>query len=544
MNKVAHYLQQHLGGEILTAADVLDYFAFDESIFTIRPQLVVYPRSENDIRKVCRFTWQLAEKGKVVPVTARGMGTDQTGAALGSGIVIATPAHLNKVVEFDSKSGVITAEAGTTLDKLQQVLHTHGRFLPAISAVNKYATLGGAVSNNDRGRASYKYGPVSEFVRGLRVVLANGELIETGRLSKREFNKKLGLASFEGEIYRSLDKLIEESQGYLSGMAAVTDISPAGYGLADVKQKDGSVDLTPLFVGSQGTLGIITEITLNTAPYNPQMTQVVAGFGERLNGWQAIHEINKLKEGPASIDFIDSSLVGMIQRINPGILKPLGGGMPAVLFFIDIDGDNVRARKRLQKKITKILESQAAEVVVPKPEEIDEWERLRDSASLHLTHDSGKKRAIPILDDAYVPIDRMAEFFTEFEELMKVAGFTEYAAWGQAGSGLVHVAPLLDIASVGDRQKMFKVMDAYYDYVCKIGGSIAGEYAEGRVRGQFNDKLFQPEAMEAFRKLKLIFDPTRTLNPDVKINVRTNELRSHVRDTYVLGYQYSHLPRS
>ncbi len=544
MNKVAHYLQQHLGGEILTSADVLDYFATDESIFKIRPQLVVYPRSENDIRKVCRFTWQLAEKGKVVPVTARGMGTDQTGGSLGTGIIIATPAHLNKVVEFDSKSGVITAEAGTTLDKLQQVLQTHGRFLPSVSAVNKYATLGGAVSNNDRGRASYKYGPVSEFVRGLRVVLANGELIETGRISKREFNKKLGLASFEGEIYRSLDKLIEESQGYLPGMAAVTDISPAGYGLADVKQKDGSVDLTPLFVGGQGTLGIITEVTLNTAPYNPQMTQIVAGFADRMSGWQVIHEINQLKEGPASIDFIDESLISMIQKVNPGILKPLGGGKPAVLFFIDIDGDSLRTRKKLQKRITKILESRSAEIALPKQEEADEWERLRDSASLHLTIDVGKKRALPILDDAYVPIDRMSEFFTELEELMKVAGFSEYATWGQAGSGLVHVSPLLDIASVGDRQKMFKVMDAYYDYVCKVGGSIAGEYAEGRLRGQFNDKLFQPEAMEAFRKLKQIFDPTRTLNPDVKVNVRTNELKSLVRDSYSLEYQYSHLPRS
>ncbi len=544
MNKVAHYLQQHLGGEILTAPDVLDYFSTDESILSIRPELVVYPRSESDIRKVCRFTWQLAEKGKVVPVTARGMGTDQTGASLSSGIIIATPAHMNKVVEFDAKSGVITAEAGITLDKLQQVLHTHGRFLPPISAINTYATLGGAVSNNDRGRSSYKYGPVSEFVRGLRVVLANGELIETGRLSKRELNKKLGLASFEGEIYRSLDKLIEESQGVLPTMATITDTSPAGFNLADVKQKDGSFDLTPLFVGSQGTLGIITEVTLNTAAHNPQTTRIVAGFGERVGAWQAVQEINKLKEGPASIDFIDASLIKVIQTVNPGVLGPLDGGMPAVLLFIEIDDDSQRARKKIQKKITKILEAQSAEIVVPKPEENDQWERLRDSASLQLTHSTTKKRAIPVLDDAYVPVERMTEFFNEFEELMRVAGLPEFAAWGQAGSGLVHVSPMLDIGSVGDRQKMFKVMDAFYDYVCKVGGSISGEYAEGRTRGQFNDKLFQPETMDVFRKLKLIFDPTRTLNPGVKVNVRPNELRSQVRDSYRLDHQYSHLPRS
>lgn len=544
MNKVAHYLQQHLGGEIVTSPDVLEYFSTDESILKLRPQLVVYPRSENDIRKVMRFTWQLSEKGKIIPVTARGMGTDQTGAALGSGIMVTLPAHMNKVVEFDSKTGVITAEAGITLDKLQQVLQTHGRFLPPISSVNKYATLGGAVSNNDRGRSSYKYGPMLEFVRSMRVVLANGEQIVTGRIAKREVSKKLGLASFEGEIYRQLDKLIEESHDIMPTISAVVDRSQAGYDIADIKQKDGSFDLTPLFVGGQGTLGIITEITLNTIPFNPQVVRVVAGFGDRSSGWLAVTEINKLKSGPMSIDFIDESLISMASKINPAILKPLDGGKPAVLLFIDIDDDGLRAKRKTQKKITKILETYNAEVVVPAEDDADEWERLRDSASMHLTHSSSNKKALPILDDAYVPVDRMVEFFTEFESLMKVAGLTDYAAWGQAGSGLIHVSPLLDISSIGDRQKMFKIMDAYYEYVCKIGGSISGEYAEGRIRGQFSDKLFQPEATAMFKKLKSIFDPARTLNPGVKVNVSGREVREMMRDTYTLDHQYSYLPRS
>jgi FAD/FMN-containing dehydrogenase len=122
VNKVAQYLQQHLNGEIVTSPDVLRYFSTDESILKIVPQLVVYPRSENDVRKTARFAWQLAEKGKVVPITARGMGTDQTGASLGTGLIMAMPAHMNKIIELDPKSGIVTAEAGITLDKLQQTL--------------------------------------------------------------------------------------------------------------------------------------------------------------------------------------------------------------------------------------------------------------------------------------------------------------------------------------------------------------------------------------------------------------------------------------
>jgi FAD/FMN-containing dehydrogenase len=309
VSKVAQYLQQHLSGEILLAPDVLRHFSVDESIFTFTPQLVVYPRSESDIRKTARFTWQLAEKGRVVSVTPRGNGTDQTGAALGTGIVQVLPAHLHKIIELDPKTGIVTAEAGISMDKLQQVLYTHGRFLPPVSENNRHATLGGAIANNDSGRYSYKYGPMQAYVRGLRVVLANGEVITTGRISRRELNKKLGLASFEGEIYRSLDKLIEESSEVLPRLSRIVDHSAAGYKMSDVKLKDGSFDLTPLFLGSQGTLGTIVEATLETRAHNPTRHVIVAGFEERAKGWQAVSAINALKEGPTAIDFIDHTLI-------------------------------------------------------------------------------------------------------------------------------------------------------------------------------------------------------------------------------------------
>jgi FAD/FMN-containing dehydrogenase len=544
MNKVAQYLQQHLNGEILTSPDALNYFSTDESILQLQPQLVVYPRSENDVRKTTRFTWQLADKGRVVPLTARGMGTDQTGAALSSGIIMAIPAHLNKIIELDPKTGVVTAEAGITLDKLQQVLHTHGRFLPPISAINRSASLGGAVSNDDSGRASYKYGPMQQFVRGLRVVLANGELIETGRISKRELNKKLGLASFEGEIYRSLDKLIEESYDSLETLSKITNHSAAGYDLSDVKQKDGSFDLTPLFVGGQGTLGVIVEVTLDTVAYNPTTQLVVAGFSERSHAWQAMNAINEFKSGPASADFIDITLIKQIEAINPGILKPLEGGTPSTLLFFEIDEDSLRSRKKIEKKLLKALDTAGAEVVLPKHEDAEPWERLRDGASVYLTYSDAKKRALPVLDDAQVPMESMIAYFAEVDKLMETAVVPEYAIWGQAGTGLVHLAPLLDISSVGDRQKIFKLMEAYYSYICSVGGSISGEYAEGRMRGMFTHVQFDQKSVEIFEKVKVIFDPYHTLNPGVKMGVKADVVKSMVRNDYSLDHQYNHLPRS
>lgn len=544
MNKIAHYLQQHIDGEILTSDDALSYFSTDESILQLRPQIVVYPRSDKDIRKVARFTWQLSDKGRAVGMTARGMGTDQTGGALSDGIILALPAHLNRVIELDPKTGIITVEAGMTLDKIQQVLHTHGRFLPPVSVVNKSATIGGALANNDSGRASYKYGPMQEFVRGLKVVLANGELIETGRLSKRELNKKLGLASFEGELYRALDKLVEDNLDIIEQLDKLSPHSKAGFNIADVKQKDGSFDLTPLFLGSQGTLGIITEVTLDTAAYNPKTELIVAGFADRSQAWKAVAKINELKDGPSSLDFVDESLLRMVQDINPGILKALDGGVPAVLLFIEIDDESHRARKKVIKKITKILEEIDAQVVEVSEDEKEQWERVRDAASVYLTHNSGKKQALPVMDDAQIPVERMSEFFHELDSLMKASGIDDYAAWGQAGNGMVHVSPMLDITSVGDRQRLFKIMEAYYGYIAQINGSIAAEYAEGRLRAHFNEVQFTPETNDLFRKVKNIFDPTKTLNPGAKLDTSVTELKSMIRGEYSLDHQYNHLPRS
>src|SRR3954465_14989155 len=129
MSKVAHYLQEHLVGEVMTSADASRYFSTAASGVWVTPGLIAYPRNENDVRKTARFTWQLAERGRVIPITARGAGTDQGGAALGAGIMLAFPAHMHRILELDDKSGLVTVEPGINYGKLQQTLHTHDRFL-------------------------------------------------------------------------------------------------------------------------------------------------------------------------------------------------------------------------------------------------------------------------------------------------------------------------------------------------------------------------------------------------------------------------------
>ncbi len=545
MNKVAHYLQQHIAGEVLTSPEVLRYFSTDESILEIKPLLVVHPRSENDIRKVARFSWQLSERGRVVPITIRGKGTDRTGASLGSGIIITTPAHMNKIIELDPKSGVASVEPGIIIGKLQQTLFTHGRLLPSLNSAMNYTSAGGAVANNDSGPNSYKYGPIREFVRGLRVILANGELVLTERLSKRELNRKLGLASFEGEIYRSLDKLIEESKNTIEAFAKLNERSNVGYSIQDVKLKDGSFDLTPLLVGSQGTLGLISEVTFDTEPNSAQYTNIVGQFAERRQAWEAVQELNKLKDGPMSIDFLDRSLMHFIQSTNPNLVRnTLENTLPDTTLFIEIEKSTARHAKKIEKKIIKILEKYNGDAQRVPSSDKHSWMALKDSPSLLLSHVEAGQRSIPLVDDAQVPVEKCSAFLDEVDKIFARYDQKVYGVWGNAGNGYIHASPMFDVSKVGDRQKMFKLLDEYYLLVAQSGGTVAGAYAEGRLRGSQIQKNLTPEMMDMMLKIKAIFDPHGSLNPGVKVGVDSEELKPMIRGNYSLEHQYSHLPRS
>ncbi len=545
MNKVAHYLQEHLMGEVLVSTDVRKYFSTDTSILELVPAIVAYPRNENDVRKTARFTWQLAERGRIIPITARGSGTDPSGGALGRGIMLVFPAHMNRVLELDTRSGAVTVEPGLNYAKLQQTLHTHGRFLPPFPASSEYSTIGGAIGNNAAGEKSVKYGCTRDFIDGLRVVLANGEVIETTRLSKRELSKKMGLSTFEGEVYRALDALIEENHDLIKSLNIDTTKNAAGYDLESVKAKDGSFDLTPLIVGSQGTLGIVTEATIATEPYNPSSTLVCALLTDIKQAKEVVLALRKMSKMPCAIEIVDEHLLNFIQQTNPnqmrGILKP---PFPALVMLIEFDDNSAKLQKKLAKKVSKILEKFEVEFKIEteahKKEEL--W-KIRHSAAAITTYSQGGVKAVPIIEDGIVPVDRFEEYLEGVYAIFKKYNL-QVAVWGHAGNANLHMQPFLDLSQLGDRQKIFRIMDDYYSMVINLGGSTSGEHNDGRLRAPYLSALYGAEAVELFRKVKKIFDPHGILNPGVKVDVTIDDIKPLLRHEYSINHLSDHMPRS
>jgi len=543
MNKIAHYLQDHVTGEVMDSADARQYFSTDSSILNITPSVVVYPANENDVRKTARFSWQLAERGRIIPITSRGSGTDQTGAAIGSGIVIVFPSHLNRIVEFDGKNGDVVVEPGINYGKLQQTLHTHNRFLPPYPASIEYSTIGGAIANNAAGEKSVKYGDTRHYVKALRVVLANGEVIETGPLSKRELSRKLGLTTFEGEVYRAIDALLEDSNEILREIGPSVERNTAGYDLSAIKTKK-SFDLTPLFVGSQGTLGIITEAMLQTEIHNNGTTLVVGYFDDLQNVQEAVIALRDLSDLPSSIEMVDDQLINLVNRLNPNLLKnSLTKPYPKYILFVEFDNANDRLQKRLAKKARKIFEKYAAshQTETEEDKKAELW-KIRQATSVILRHVEGGSRPLPVIEDGIVPVDRLEEYISGLYKLFE-RNHLQISLWGHVGEGNLHVQPFMDLAQVGDRQKVFRLMDEYYNMVIELGGSTSAGHNDGRLRSPYLEKLYGKDAYELFLKVKKIFDPHNILNPGVKTTNNTDSIKDLLRREYSNNL-YNEMPRS
>lgn len=543
MSKVAHYLQEHLSGEVMTGTDARRYFATDGSILQLAPALIAYPKTENDVRKTARFSWQLAERGRVIPITPRGAGGDQTGAALGSGIILVFTAHMNRVLELDTKSNSVTVEPGINYGKLQQTLHTHGRFLPPYPASLEYSTIGGAIANNASGEKSIKYGDTRTYVNSLRVVIANGEVIETKRLSKRELSKKLGLATFEGEIYRSVDTLLEEQHDLVQQLDRTVTKNNAGYSLLDIKRRDGSFDLTPLIVGSQGTLGIITEAVISTEPHTPQSTLMMARFDSLEQTQSAVLELRALPEKPSAIELVDEHVLQQLHELNPNQLKEITAPpFPAITLLVEFDGGD-RKNNKLTKRADKIFEKYAKGMqVATDPEQQQLFWKVRQATSSLLAHNAGLLRAVPLFDAA-VPPDRLREYLEGIYSLMK-ANNLQPAIWGHAGDANLHLQPRLNLGQVGDRQKAFRLIDDYNKLVIGLGGTISAEAGDGRLHTPYLELMYGSELYALLQKVKKIFDPYGTLNPGVKFGTSLDDLKGMVRPDYGLDHIYDHLPRS
>lgn len=535
MSKIAHYLNEHILGDVTTDVATRKLLASDASILQITPELVVYPRVTNDIRKVARFTYQLAEKGHKMSMTARGSGTDQTGAALSDGVIVQMTAHMNRIFEFDSKQRLVRVQPGALFGSLNAALKLQGHYIPA-PASEQYSTIGGAVANNARSADSGSIGAMDEYVHELEVVLSNGDVIQTRRLTKRELSKKKGQQNLEGELYRAVDNLISDNEALIHDKLDPEAIDNSGYGaLAKVRHRNGSFDLTPLFVGAQGTLGIISEMILRTEFYNSEQAVVALAFSSANDLHDMLDEVRKLE--PDYAEVFDGTLIKLAMargKRHSFVTQALETEKALAGVVLCRFGDfSERTRKRKLKKIAKIAKKFNATAVTTgiTPDEQEELMALEGYVHAALQADTSDIVAPSLFGGVYVPEGRFEEFIAAVGKLAS-GHKVRMPFQGHLVDSVYHFWPQFNLRTATEKQKMLKLYEAFVECVQSHGGAVVAESAEGRLKAPFLQKTQDPDLQALYDKLRAIFDPHGTLNTGVKQPTDLRSVVSRLRPHY------------
>ncbi|MDB5165648.1 MAG: hypothetical protein JWM00_538 [Candidatus Saccharibacteria bacterium] len=532
MSKVAKYLNEHILGEVVTEAAIRARFSTDASVLTMTPEMVIYPRVTNDIRKVARFAWQLAEKGHILPLTARGGGTDDTGAAISKGAIISLTAHMNTIFEYDAKQKLVRVQPGVSEVTLQAALALQGMTIPALSDNSHASTIGGAIGYNASHATAGRYGAADAAVQQLEVVLANGDVLQTDRLSKRDLNKKKGTQGFEGDIYRKLDALIDDNKELIeSKLYDVTDA--IGYSrIRDVKHKDGSFDLAPLIAGSQGTLGIISEMILKTDFAHEYPAIAILAFSSSNDARDAVDAI--AKTSPSFLEYFDAAFFD--EALKHG--KHYGfydeatdKEAIATVLIVGFDDFRGRARHKSLKKLTKIAKQFNARLTSSDDEHAKEIAVARDVVSFVLVPAQAGESTPPLFDGAFVPFERFEDFSAAVAALA-TKHHVLLPLYARPLDGIVSTRPNLQMKKVGDKQKIFKLLDEYANIVTAHNGYLISQANEGRLKTTIAYKQLDDDLKEFFKQVKDIFDPFGILNPGVKQPNELKQLVADLRPTY------------
>jgi FAD/FMN-containing dehydrogenase len=270
----------------------------------------------------------------------------------------------------------------------------------------------------------------------------------------------------------------------------------------------------------------------------------MAQFESIKKAQHAIRELRKLPELPSALEMVDGGLLELSNTLNPHQLKGIiDKPYPPVVLLIEFDSSE-RTQKKLVKQTQKILQKYALESSIET--ELDKQEQLwkvRTASAAVTAHAEGGARAIPVIEDGIVPVEKLEEYIAHVRSLL-TRNHVRPALWGHAGDANLHVRPYLDLGQLGDRQKVFRLMDEYYNLVVSLGGSTSGEHNDGRLRAPYLPLVYGAEIYSVLLKIKQIFDPYGTLNPGVKVGVELNDIKPLMRDEYSLRHVYEHLPHS
>ena len=478
-------------GEILLDPLDLAAYSVDASLYEIEPLAVIVPSCEEDVVQAVRYASEYE-----IPIQARGAGTGVSGGVLGSGITIDFSRHLRRVIRVEGDR--VTVQPGVVPDALNRLLAPLGRRLGPDPEGSAVGTLGGMIGLDSAGPSALRYGSIGDHVDRLKVVFANGETAEVGHefwpgYDAPDLDYKTTLVRRLGSIVRhNLDVLVRRSP-FAPG-------SRSGYSPARAATGIG-IHLPKLLVGSEGTLALITEITVRTVPIPPAQAVLSLPFSRLLD---AASEVSRcLDASPVSCELFDWRTIRLAREAHPFFRESISDAAESIL-VLRIEGEDqeevVSRAGQLGNKIARGGKLVADAVLSTKRGECEQMLKLRSLVEPSLMRMKGRARPLPFIDDAAVPPERVGELIRRIQSIMRRFD-TSWTLHANAGQGQVHTRPFLDPSNPSDVAKIEPMAIQVYEAAWDLDGAVSSENGLGLVRTQFVKRQFG-EMYPVLRQIK------------------------------------------
>ena len=541
MEDLTGELKKIIKGEVQQDEGTLETYSTDASLFKIKPRVVVFPRDVEDIKAIVKFVSERKKDNPDLSLTVRSGGTDMTGGTLTESIVVDVNRYLARVKEVGDDYAI--TEPGVYYRNFEKETLVKDLIMPSYPASREICTVGGMVSNNAGGEKTLTYGKTEDYVSSIKMVLHDGNEYVFEPLNKDELDKKKSLETVEGEVYRKLFDLLDKNYELIKKAKPNVSKNSAGYYLWNVWDREKQIfDIPKLIVGSQGTFGVITEITFKLIHPKKHSTLLIIFLKDLKDLGRVVSKV--LQHNPESFESYDDHTLKIALRYLPDLIKLLGtknlislgieflpefwmavtGGMPKLFLEAEFTGDSEEEiyRKanaaneslkefKLKTRITKGKTQEEAD-----REEKKYWTVRRESFNL-LRHHAHGRRTAPFIDDIVVRPERLPEFLPRLNEVMDEYDLI-YTIAGHVGNGNFHIIPLMKLKDPMAGKVISELSRKVYDLVIEFGGSITAEHNDGLIRSPFLKQMYGEEVYKLFEETKYIFDPDNIFNPGKKVN--------------------------
>ncbi|MDP2629163.1 MAG: FAD-binding oxidoreductase [Candidatus Harrisonbacteria bacterium] len=545
---VAEQLKSLVKGDVLSDEETLSAFSRDASLFELRPQVVVAPKDSEDIARLVNYVSEHSGSSSHLSLTVRSGGTDMTGGPLSDSIVLDMSRSFNQILEVNSEYA--RTQPGVFYRDFERETLRRDRLMPSYPASKDICTVGGMVANNSGGEKTLAYGKTEDYVMELKAVLADGKEYVFAPLKKQDLEMKMKLDTFEGQIYKKLYTLLEENKELIEQAKPQVSKNSAGYFLWNVWDGE-SFDLTKLLTGSQGTLGIITEIQFRLIQPKKLSKMLVIFMKEKdmvnLGNIAAAlavlkpetfesYDDNTFKLGikffPQMLKILKpKNIFTMLWHLLPELWMLITGGVPKLVLMAEFTSND---EDELEKQLLKAQEAikpfaLKSRITRSEEEENEFWVIRRQSFNLLRNKIKGKQTA-PFIDDIIVRPEFLPEFLPKLNALIaRYKDYLVYTVAGHVGDGNFHIIPLMDLSDPAARAVIPKLSDEVYDLVNAFHGSITAEHNDGLIRTPYLEKMYGEKVYQLFEEVKKIFDPQNIFNPGKKVGANKAFAMAHIR---------------